>query len=237
MALRFGGASVAENLRQAIATGQLVEGEDGALRLPDDQPDVENWIFVRKGRAPECGFLMHFMFDHVYGRSAVPQGCSCCYKVKVMPKTLRELVAAWQIGSRIDCHSKWGIDLENIYSENVYAGYFYTFGLDEAREIFKTARELIDRDPKLGPEVEMAIKRGCSEYEVSLGPSDQYEFAPELADLENHLKTRFRNNRGCDRGNIALAYWIDVAFRTGDTTYLDFTGGKRLRPKTVSYEP
>jgi len=70
-----------------------------------------------------------------------------------------------------------------------------------------------------------------------MGPSDRYEFAPGLAELEAYLRARFRSNRGPDRGNIALAYWIEVAFRIGDDTYLDFTDGKRLRANAVSYEP
>ena len=76
MALRFGGASVAENLRRAVTAGELVEGEDGALRLPDHQSDVGNWMFVRKGRPLECNFLMHFLFERAYAKSAVPQGCT-----------------------------------------------------------------------------------------------------------------------------------------------------------------
>jgi hypothetical protein len=83
----------------------------------------------------------------------------------------------------------------------------------------------------------MTIKRGCSEYEAALGPSDQFEFKPEMAELEAYLRARFRNPNYVDQLNVALAYWIDLAFRMGDDTYLDFTDGKRLRPKTVTYAP
>ena len=34
-----------------------------------------------------------------------------------------------------------------------------------------------------------------------------------------------------------MAHWIDTAFRIGDDTYLDFTNGRRLKPKMVSYDP
>jgi hypothetical protein len=237
MAVRFGGASVAENLRRSIATGAVIENQDGTLRLPDGQSNIDNWIFVDNGPALGCDFLMHFLFQQAYAKSAVPHGCSACYKVKVVPRTLRELVAAWEIAKRVACRSKWGIDFDNPYSQNIYAGYFYTSGLDGARTIFKVVREFIDKDPKLGPDVAMTIKRGCSEYEAELGPSERYEFAPELGELESYLKTKFRSNRSTNRGAVALTYWIDVAFRIGDDSYLDFTDGKRLRTKTTTYDP
>ena len=83
----------------------------------------------------------------------------------------------------------------------------------------------------------MNIKRGCSEYEAVLGPSDSYEFAPELTQLEAYLKSRYRGREEAPRASIPMARWIDVAFRTVDDTYLDFTGGKRLRPKSMTYDP
>ena len=192
---------------------------------------------VPNGPPLGCVFLMNFVFRNAYGRSAVPHGCRECYKVKVVPRTLRELVAAWQIAKRIECRSKWGIDLYNPHSQNIYAGYFYTTGLDAARVLFKVVRQALNADPKLGPDITMTIKRGCSEYEEAVGPSDRYEFTPEMAELEAYLKSRFRERGHPEKLNAPLAQWIDIAFRMGDDTYLDFTGGKRLRPKTVTYEP
>ena len=57
-------------------------------------------------------------------RTAVlPQGCSGCYKVKVgAAHVALELIAVWQIAKGIACRSKWGTDLENPYSPNIYAG-------------------------------------------------------------------------------------------------------------------
>ncbi len=192
---------------------------------------------VHNGPRMDCMFLLVFMFGNAYGRSAVPHGCGECYKVKVAPRTMRELVAAWQIAKRIECRSKWGIDFYNPNSQDVYAGYFYTVGLDAARTIFKVVREAFREDLKIGSDIPMTIKRGCSEYEAAVGPSDHYEFTPEMEKLEAYLRARYRERNGVDRLDIALAYWIDIAFRMGDDTYLDFTGGKRLRPKMVTYDP
>lgn len=234
--VRFGSATAAENLRHAIETGEIIEAEDGTLRLkPADHP--VNAVVVSHGPPLGCAFLMYVLFRQVYAQSAVPYGCKDCYKVKVVFHTLRELVAGWTVAQRIACRSKWGVDLDNPYSQSVYAGYFYTDGLDAARAVYKVVRDAFDADPLLGPAVAMSIKRGCSEYEAALGPSDRYEFRPELVAIESALRARFRSTPPADTGNLPLAHWIDVAFRIGDDTYLDFTGGKPLRPKTVSYDP
>lgn len=236
LSLQIGGATVSENIQAAIKLGKLIEHDDGTFDLPK-KPQANNWIFVRNGPALRCDFPLDFLFDQVYARSAVPYGCRACYKVKVVPRTLRELVALWQVAKQIECLSKWGVDLANPYSQNVYAGYFYVTGLDMAREIFRVVRKAIDDDPKLGPDVSMVIKRGCSEYEAKLGPSDRYEFAPELAELEAYLRPRFRRRQPRKATVLPVAHWIDTAFRIGDDTYLDFTDGKRWRPKTVTYDP
>jgi hypothetical protein len=237
LALRFGDGTVAENIQRAVETGHLVRDDDGALRLARPPQTARSWTKVRHGPSLDCKFKMSFMFTHVYQKSVVPYGCSVCYKVKVAPRTLRELVAAWGVGKGIECYSKWGVDLNNPYSQDIYAGYFYAGTLDGARATYRVARELIDAHPLLGPDVPMSIKRGCSEYEAELGPSDRYSFAPEQGELETYLRRQFRKSEDAGLPSVPLAYWIDIAFRIGDDTYLDFTQGKRLRPKMVAYEP
>ena len=237
-ALRFGGATVADNLRTAIESGGLIENSDGTLELASRPTDANNWILVRHAPPLGCDFLFGVMFRHAYAKSAVPHGCRSCYKVKVVPKTVRQLMAAWEIGRDIAWTSKWGIDLENPHSQDIYAGFFYAAGLDAARAVYKVAREAFDADPRLGPALRMIIKRGCSEYEARVGPSDRWEFTSEMAAAEDRLRTRFRaqERKYAPPGNTVLR-WIEFAFRSGDETYLDFTQGRRLRPASVTYDP
>lgn len=236
LALKFGGRTVAENIQRAVDAGYLVRKADSRIALPVGPPQV-NWAYVRKTPRLDCQYFIRFLFPHVYVKSAVPQGCSACYKVKIAPRTLRELVAAWGIGKKIECTSKWGVDLGNSHSQNIYAGYFFTAGLEGARAIYRVVRETVDAHPLLGPNIDMSIKRGCSEYEAALGPSDQYTFAPELTALEAYLRKQFHDSKGEGLRPVPMAHWLDVAFRVGDDTYLDFTQGRRLRPKTVTYQP
>jgi hypothetical protein len=83
----------------------------------------------------------------------------------------------------------------------------------------------------------MTIKRGCSEYEAAVGPSDRYAFTPEMAAVEADLKSRFREHKADRHDSLVVAQWIETAYRIGDDSYLDFTGGKRLREKTLTYHP
>jgi hypothetical protein len=237
LALKFGGHTVSENIQRAIDAGDLVRKADGHLRLARASEPVADWARVAHGPNLDCKFKFKFLFEQVYAKSAVPYGCSACYKVKIVPRTLRQLVAAWGIGKKIKCRSKWGTDIENRYSQDVYAGYFYLSGLEPARALYRVVREIIDSHPTLGPEVAMSIKRGCSDYEAAVGPSDQYSFAPELGELEAYLREQFCSDRSQGLPPQPMARWLDVAFRIGDDTYLDFTQGKRLRPKTVAYTP
>jgi hypothetical protein len=236
MALRFGETTVDENLRRAVEAGRMVQSEDGTLQSADEPRKEINWMFVPNGPPMACGFLMDFAFAHAYAESAVPSGCSACYKVKVIPQTLRQLVASWEIAKNIRCTSKWGTDLNNPYSQTIYAGYFYVSGLEATRALFHVVRQAVDEHPKLGPEVPMVIKRGCSQYEAKVGPSDRYTFTPEMEELEAYLKSRFRERRADYQPSLIVAHWIETAFRIGDNTYLDFTGGQRLREPTVTYD-
>ena len=237
LAIKVGGKTVAENLRKAIEAGRVIENGDGGFRLAQNDTGDSNWVAVANAPPLGCRFLMGFLFEHAYDHGAVPFGCRNCYKVKVMPQTLRELVAAWEIGKRLEFRSKWGIDFNNSYSQNIYAGYIYLPSLDIARAVYKVVRAAADQDPKLGSVVPMVIKRGCSEYEVQHGPSDRYQFAPELEELENYLSEKFKRTDTEGPRMLPLARWIDFAYRIGDDTYLDFTGGERLYTKSVSYDP
>jgi hypothetical protein len=238
LAVKIGDRTVGESLRHAIAAGIVREGEDGSLELPPPaSPDL--FMKIYNAPAPDCGFLNRFMFRTVYQEAAVPAGCEHCYKVKVLPRTLRQLVAAYEIALGINCVSKWGVDFYNRYNQSLYAGYFYVDGLDGARALFPLVRALVDEHAKLGPDVPVLIKRGCSNYEAILGSSDTYEFRPELREIEAYIKSRVRAKGQKPNALATLLYgkWVPFAFQTGDDTYLDFTDGKPLYRKSLSYDP
>ena len=234
--ISVGGVPISDRLEKAIADRKVIQHEDGTYEIAAERaPDYD---FVRVRSNPDCHFLKGFIFRQAFGEAAIPAGCLACYKVKVAPRTLRELVAAWQVAQKFDCSSKWGVDLYNKLSQDIYAGYFYLPSLDAARALYKLVRAEFDCNPKLGSGVPMRIKRGCSEYEEQIGPSDQWQTTPEMVEFEAYLRERFRNKpKQRVPPSVVIGRWVDLAFRIGDDTYTDFTGGKRLHKKSVTYEP
>lgn len=237
--IEISGKTVGANLDAAIAAGHVVERPDGKfeLRHRSKQPYIGN----HREFGPCCEFLNDFVFTHIYGKGTVPIGSRDCYKVKVTPDSLRQLMAVKEVAEGFACSSKSGSEVDKSNTQSLYASYFYLLGLDKARTVYKRLRGLIDAHPKLGPSVKMVIKRGCTNYEHACGPSDQYTFDPQLADVESYFWRRFVRKKSAmqkpHREALTLLSLARIAYRIGDDTYKDFTGGKDLFPPTVSYDP
>ena len=181
------GRTIADHLERAIAGGAVLRHPDGRLELADlaDRPDQPARLdpFLRP-TAPRpklaCTFLNRFMFEHVYARAVVPFGCRACYKVKVVSRSLRQLMDVRALAEALPYVTKSGPEVDNPENPHPYGTYVYLTGLDQARAVYRTLRDLIDRHEHLGPAVRMLIKRGCTNYERNCGPSDQYRFDPAL---------------------------------------------------------
>lgn len=246
-----GNRTVGEALEQAVADGTLVRHEDGRFEIascaagqPFQLPTEFPWIIHRPVDVPVvgCAFMNRFLFQVVYAQSAVPYGCRACFKVKVVSRSLRELMAVNSIAEGLPFIAKCMCEVENRKNPHPYGSYFYFFdGLEHAREAYATIREQVDAHPALGPAVTILIKRGCTNYERKCGPSDQYTFDPALEAVEAALEPRFVKPvlHFCIPVHNALARleMIRTAYRIGDETYKDFTGGKDLLPPTKTYAP
>jgi hypothetical protein len=242
-----GGKSVGENLERAIASGKVIRGKGGELelaRLPKggDELALDPYITRYGDFAAPCAFLNRFMFQYVYAEKAVPFGCRDCYKVKVVSDTMRQLMAVKEISESVSCTAKSGPEMYSMQNQHLYGTYFYNWGLNKARELYKIVRAKVDAHPKLGPTVNMLIKRGCTNYERACGPSDKYTFDPKLRDVEDFLAPKFVRPpaRLVDKATwdrTRVLEMIQAAYRIGDDTYKDFNGGRSLYPPNVTYDP
>ncbi len=235
------GRSVAESLAAAVAAGSLRVLADGNWQRPNIEPTPSDWVRASRDASRHCRFYMGVMFNHVYRKQRVPAGCATCFKVKVVPKTLRELVALRDLGEAMPYTYKCGLDESAPYSSGIYGAYFYLHGVEAARAAYQVVRDAVNAHAKLGPGVTVFVKRGCTDYEVHCGPSDRYSFEPWQVELEAALLSRIQleprpaNDR--KRVMATMTHWIKTAYRLGDDSYLDFTGGRRLYPAVVHYEP
>lgn len=243
-----GQGTMAGNLAHAIESGAVIAHDDGRLELSEARSGrraparLDGFLrsVATRTHLP-CAFLNRFLFQQVYAHSVVPYGCRTCFKVKVATPTLRALMAMRDIAETIPHPSKSGPEVDNPTTPHRYATYFYLDGLDQARAVYTLLRERIDASPGLEAGLEMFIKRGCTNYELNCGPSDQYQFDPALELVEAELARRFvppelpHDERM--RNAARLVDIIRVAFRIGDETYRDFTGGATLGKSTVRYAP
>lgn len=231
------GRPVAERLADAVASGALVGTSAETLRLPEKQGA---WMRESRDASRHCQFYLGVVFRHLYDKAQVPAGCATCFKVKAVPRSVRELMALREVAKRLPYTYKVGID-ESPYASGVYAGYFYIHGLDAARAAHAQIRDAVNEHPQMGADVDVFIKRGCTDYEVHCGPSDRFTIDPALASVERALLARIEIPPRVPPSKIEMmrtfARWIDVAFRIGDDSYLDFTGGRRLYPAVVRYDP
>jgi hypothetical protein len=250
LATVVGGRTVREHLDAAIASGTILyDAARDRYRLPAS--NTRNPFLVRRGIDPgedgrDCAFLIRFLFHGAYGGTTVPRGCRACYKVKVYSRTMRQMMAVRALSEALPQSTKSGLELNS--PARRYATYVYARGLDQARAIHKTIRAGIDADASLGPDTEIVIKRGCSEYEVRCGRSDGYTFDPKLEAVEDYLHARFELGGSESNPTVRLLQIARAAHRIGDETYTGFVGGElpantappprfRPRPQTLTYSP
>lgn len=238
LSLRIGQRTIAENLERAVANGALGRKAPNGYVLPTDSRVRDRTV---RNSAPwpyPCRTLL-FLFDEIYERKQVPWTCRNCYKVKVAPRKVAQLVRVFDATAQKPYPSKFQPDMDAHYTPDLYGAYFYADGLEQARAIHRDVSETMAGDAALAG-VPVTIKRGCTEYEMHCGPSDQYRFPDGLAALEEALLATIDAPPGNSRlvpRNLILVLWIRQAFRIGDESYLELTGGQRLFPETVKYAP
>ncbi len=244
-----GGATVGANLEAAIQRGAVTRHPDGRLQLAPAEHYVEpvgrggGALHKRGATARGCDFLNAFLFKQVYDRQAVPLGCQNCYKVRAATRTLRALIAMKALADDTGQTTKTAAEVDNPANTALYATHIYFNGLDGARETFAALKATVDADPDLAANVTLSIKRGCTNYERRLGPSDGYRFDPAQQAVEAHLRARFTRETppkvtsGKALTALRMMDLVRVAYRVGDETYKDFTDGKPLHEPLVDYAP
>jgi hypothetical protein len=151
-------------------------------------------------------------------------------------------MAAKSIAESMPYTTKSGPDVDNPHNQNLYTTWLYFDGLEAARAAYPELRRRLDAHEHLGSGVAMVIKRGCSNYERALGPSDKYEIDPRLEAAEARLAALYDNVRphaAMPKAVVQQLRMLDlvaIAFRIGDETYRDFTDAPPF-PPPVSYPP
>ena len=200
------------------------------------------WHHVYHAGHLDCHLWHKVIFDFVFkalGEKWGPSQCQNCFKVVARLRTLKELFALLNLQKRMGRPSKCGKEIRPQVN-GLYGGYWYNWGLEAGLECFKAVREEINKDPKLGPEIPLILKRACTEFELLAGPSDKWEVNEKQLQVETLIDNTFvRDIKHRTQPDHAIATvhrgWIEWAYACGDKTYLEFTNGEPLYPPLVTY--
>jgi len=235
--LKLGKSTIGKNLLIARERGDVILHEDDTWELSRPVRLTETWV-VGPIRTPfPCGKLLGFLFRQAYGQAAVPVGCRHCFKVQIRPANLEQLIATQKIAHDLPYAYKAGASLNARYQAGPYRVLFHLDGLQNAREAYQQVLEKVLDTPELGASVSVSIKRGCSEYEIHCGPSNEFTFSDDLATAELELLKRLRQPAPPKARQHALTMmtWMQIAYQLGDESYKQFTQGRFLYPEPVSY--
>lgn len=134
-----------------------------------------NWCHVNPDpNRRNCG-RWRMLFQ---AKQFIPQFCLSCWKVVITPRTLRELYDLRDLMLSMSrenpfCYCKCGIETRDWTPGKVYGGYFYTDSFEDGMKRWREARNLVSEHISSG--VDVVLKRYCTEFEVVLGDSINYE--------------------------------------------------------------
>lgn len=194
------------------------------------------WIYTKSIDTKKCN-LDHNIKFNTY--KYIPPRCLQCWKVVVTPTTYMDLHKLYEIECAMDVPCKCGIEVRD-YTSKAYGGYFYTNSIDEGRERYEQVRKAVDEH--IGPDTDVLLKRGCTEYELKLKmPSPMWHMTPETEEVDeiidlyvsdtpvhNGRQTRFQKAHVFKR-------WMIWAHSRGDFSYLPHNNGQKLVDDYVTF--
>lgn len=231
--------------------------EDGKIVTTVRMQTDPVWAYIRPGINQNCHFWHHTLFEVIHEKKRVPIPCQSCWKVVLIPRDIEELFAAYILIRELGRPGKCGTEGDRPNTDRLYGAYFYNNSLEEGQECYRLVKAQIERDRTFestilgaplkvrfgngydGPP-KLILKRGCTEFEQSCGPSDQWGWDDEQVEIERIAADAFSQDiiamSQTDIQIARLAYrWIHSAFKWGDKKYTLFTNGNRLFPPPVTY--
>jgi hypothetical protein len=194
------------------------------------------WSHAKTTRTKYCTLDHQIIFNTW---QIIPERCLECWKIAVSPKNFKELLAMETLQQHMDVPCKCGMEMRD-YTPKHYGGYWYTSSLDSGRKRFIEVKEAIAE--YVSPEcAETAIlKRGCTEYEMVLGPSPFWNISKqdsefvEVVESMVYLPRSQSDQARLIKKNLRLR-WALWAHSHGDMSYMEFNGDKSMFPDYVKY--
>jgi len=194
------------------------------------------WHHVKHCSNKRCA-LDHEVKFNVLGY--IPPKCQECWKVVVSPRTLKELFLLLEVEKNLQEPSKCGIEMR-WYTPKLYGGYFYTNSLDEGRFRYEQVRKAVDEH--ISKDVNVVLKRACTEFELTLGPSAYWFMTDEQHRTDKILDDLVEGAVPLNTGqtdyhlDIIHTNWIEWAWKHQDPTVGEYIGENvSLYPQAMTY--
>jgi hypothetical protein len=225
-------------LRPLETAGFVWNGRTNTMEQPGNptiQPQTP-WVHTKGDPLNHCGLDHRVIFQNY---KVIPPRCHNCWKVCVAPKTFKQLMELEQLQVVLNVPSKCGIEVRN-YTTKSYGGYFYTHSLQRGLERYKEVRNLVNTVLTDGEDVDVILKRGCTEFELLKGPSQDWELTSEDQALCDLIEAYVIVERGdLSQPDFIKAHvrttWMVWAYGLNDQTYLEYNGGEPLFPTCTTY--
>ena len=206
-----------------------------------------NWIFFGYTTSLRHCHLWHAIMFNFF--DLVPEYCRFrCYKIVVKVRNFEEAIQFNNLmnssplidGDLTTMHGKVGMDTRH-YSNGHFNGFVYCDGLEDALEQYEAVRKLVS--DHLSPDIDIIIKRTCTEFEKRFGPTDQpfwQKMSDTDLDIQRHLEDIFKVQQSCAVQpdwvkNKLIARFARWANTVGDKTWVDYFGQDFLTMQAVTY--
>jgi len=188
------------------------------------------WVHVKKARGMRDDIQFDLLFRYFKEDLGMPPvRCQHCWKVVVRPRTVVELFKLLELQERIKDKvygCKCGVeDRPNVNS--LYGGYIYCRSKDEGLDTYKLVRKEVDKS--INKNINVFLKRGCTEMEVTFGDPDKWFYNDAQKKVEQFILSKFDmpDFDIQDQPKVAQEHikptWVEVACAYGDQTYRQLT--------------
>lgn len=233
-----GKTNLIKKLMPALNKGLIViNPETLKLTIKTMVPWNTPWIYAGGDLEPEALCNMYHQVILPY-YNFIPARCQECWKVVARPNTLTELFKVSDLQQESGKPSKAGIETRNTVN-GLYGAYWYNNSLESGLECKDYIQKLMEE--KIGDDINVFLKRGCTEFEHRFGDSTKWVVTEESERMEELLKENlvFEDFPNVKQPWYVVDYvkgtWVEWAYAHGDFTYANFTDGKPLYPGYIKY--
>lgn len=223
-----------------FGTGRWIDPDDQKLHQMTSLDPSVNWIYVNPDPKKYC--MIYREIEE--GFRFIPSTCLNCWKVVVIPRSFHELLQIYQLEKELseedpECWCKCGVESRDSVNRH-YGGYFYTSSKGEGLRRYKIVREAVNK--YVNPQIDILLKRYCTEFEHRYGPSDKYKQPPGAKEIEKEVfskiefKQQARKQPEWIRRHV-IQRWMLFAWGRADPTVQLYNDSKPLFPKYVTYHP